>query len=293
MAQLLPMKFNYLFFLAITIISSYSVTVFASVEKQLAKLESSFDGKIGIYALNTENQQEIQYRAAERFPIQSTFKVMVVAALLKQSMNNPTLLQQNEMYTKQDLVSWSPITEKHIHSGMTLSELCAAAMMYSDNTATNLLMKKLGGPTVVAAFAHSMGDNSFQISSWEPELNSNPMSMRDTSTPQAMGKNLKKLILGNVLAPLQREKLLTWMKGNTTGDTRIRAGVPTGWLVADKTGASDSYGISNDIAIIWPPKQAPIIVAIYTVQNKQNAARRDDVVVSATRLLLNEFQSQT
>ncbi|CAN5307387.1 class A beta-lactamase BlaA [soil metagenome] len=259
-----------------------------SIETKLTMLEGSFDGRIGISAVNTANNSRIQYHAEKRFPIQSTFKVMLAAAILKQSMTNSHLLQQKITYTKHDLVVWSPITEKHLADGMTISELCAAVLMYSDNSAANLLMKKLGGPEAVTVFARSIGDNTFSVSRWEAELNSNPNNFRDTSTPAAMEKSLQLLILGNVLAPPQREQLVTWMKGNTTGDTQIRAGVPKGWIVADKTG-SGSYGIANDIGIVWPSKCAPIVVTIYSVQNKKDATRRNDVIASATSILLDEF----
>jgi len=288
-------------FLLITftlIFSLYHSTVFAAIKnskiiatnKNLDALETSFGGKIGVYAIDTANNHQIQYHAYERFPIQSTFKVMAVASILKQSMKDNRLLQQKIILKKQDLVVWSPITEKNVNSGMTISELCAAALMYSDNTAANLIMKKLGGPSAVTAFARTIGDNTFQIDSFEPELNSSPDNLDDTSTPKAMGESLKKLTLGNILEQPQREKLVTWMRGNTTGDTRIRAGIPKGWIVADKTGTGDS--ISNDVAIIWPPKCAPIVVAIYTIQKTKDTARRDDIVASTTRILMNDF-SQT
>ncbi len=261
-----------------------------SIEKKLAELETSFDGRIGIYAINTANNQHIQYRTNERFPIQSTFKIMAVSAILKKSMTDNRLLQEKVFYTKQDLVFWSPITEKQLANGMTVSELCAAAMMYSDNTATNLIVKKLGGPSAVTAFARSLGDNTFKIDSWEPELNSNPNDLRDTSTPTAMEKSLQKLTLGNVLAEPERNQLVTWMKSNTTGDARIRAGTPKGWIVADKTGAGSDYGISNDIGVIWPPNSAPIVVSIYSINNKKDAARRDDVIAQATRIIIDGFR---
>jgi beta-lactamase class A len=259
-------------FLYIPALASAQQVKPTSIEKKLAELETSFDGRIGIYA------------------IQSTFKVMAVSAILKRSMADNRLLQEKVTYTKQDLVFWSPITEKHLADGMTISELCSAAMMYSDNTATNLIVKKLGGPSAVTAFARSIGDNTFRIDSWEPELNSNPNDLRDTSTPTAMEKSLQKLTLGNVLASPQRKQLVTWMKGNTTGDARIRAGVPKGWLVADKTGTGSDYGISNDIGIIWPSNDAPVVVSIYSINNKKDAARRDDVIAQATRILVDEFR---
>lgn len=263
----------------------------ASIQEKLAALEASFGGRLGISAINTANNQRIQYRAEERFPFCSTSKVMGVSAILKQSMTNSHLLQEKIIYTKKDVDSseYSPITKKHIANGMTIGELCAAAIKYSDNTAINLLMKKLGGPKAVTAFARSIGDNTFRLDRWEPELNSAiPGDARDTTTPAAMEKSLQLLTLGDVLAPQQREQLVAWMKDNTTGNTRIRAGVPRGWIVADKTGTGD-YGATNDIGIIWPPKCSPIVVAIYFTQNKKDAAAQDNVIASATRIVMSAF----
>ena len=260
-----------------------------SVQKQLADLEASSGGHLGVTAINTANDQHIEYRAEERFPFCSTFKVMVAAAILKQSMTDPQLLQQKVIYQKSDLVFWSPITAKHLADGMTISELCAAAVTFSDNAAVNLLMKKLGGPQAVTAFARSIGDDQFNLESWEPELNQNPRDLRDTSTPAAMTKSLQKLALGNVLGTSQQKQLVTWMTACTTGYNRIRAGVPIGWIVADKTGGGNDYGITNDIGILYPLEGAPIVITIFFVQNKKEAPHREDVIAVATRILVDGF----
>lgn len=284
------MKLNYIkkSLLTIATILCTSQNAYASVHEKLDFLEKSFDGRIGLYAINTANQQSIEHRAVERFPFQSTFKVIAVAAILKKSETDENLLQQKMTYTKEDLIFWSPITEKHVEDGMTIFDLCAAAIMYSDNTAANLIMKALGGPEAVTAFAHSIGDNTFRVDNWEPNLNSDASNVQDTSTPEAMEKSLQKLTVQNSLAPSQQNQLITWMKGNTTGDARIRAGVPKGWIVADKTGSGD-FGIVNDIGLIWAPNCAPIIVTLYTINNKKDAARRDDVVAESTRIVIDEF----
>ena len=210
---------------------------------------------------------------------------------LKKSENDHHLLQEKIMYRKEDL-GYAPITEKHLADGMTVSELCAAAIMYSDNTAMNLLIRKLGGPKVVIAFARSIGDNTFQFYKLNPLSMSviYPSNLRVRSTPAAMEKSLQKLALSNALGSAQRKQLLTWMKHNTTGDTRIRAGVPKAWTVADKTGSGDSYGVTNDIGIIWPPASAPIVIAIYfNTKNKKDTGHHDDVIAAATRILVHEF----
>ncbi len=243
----------------------------SSTYDKLAKIEASSGGRIGLSAINTGNNQRFLYRSDERFPMCSTFKAIAVAAVLKRSMSQKNYLKKIVSYTKEDLFAsrYAPITEKFLAQGMSIAELSAAAIQYSDNTAANLLIKELGGPEAITAFARSIGDATFRLDRWEPALNTAiPSDIRDTTTPAAMEKSLRSLLFGDVLAPLQRDQFQVWLKGNTTGNTRIRAGVPAGWVVGDKTGTG-GYGTTNDIGIIWPPQGDPIVVAIYfTTKNK-------------------------
>lgn len=258
------------------------------VQKKLATLEASFGGKIGVYAINTGNNEVIEHRGSELFPVQSTMKLIAVSALLKQSVSNKNLLQEKIHYTKKDLIYWHPITGKYLASGLTLVVLAEAAMSYSDNPAANLIIKKLGGPESVTDFARSIGNNSFHVSHYEGDLNSNPNTNADNATPKDMAISLQKLTLGNILAQPQKTWLVTWMINNTTGNNRIRAGVPIGFTVADKTGSGD-YGIANDIGVIWSSQCKPIVLAIYTLQSTQDAKKHEDIVASTTSIVLNEL----
>lgn len=261
-----------------------------STQQSLAQLEASFQGKLGVSALDTNDNALIQYRANQRFPMGCTSKVMGIAAVLQKSMTNPQYLQEKIVYTQKDLQDWAPITKQYVNQGMTIEQLCAAAISYSDNTAMALLAKQVGGPKGITVFARSIGDNAFKLDhSWPDEAYGNLFNGTDSSTPAAMTISLQKLVLGNVLAPTQRELLKTWMIENTTGDARIRAGVPKGWIVADKTGTGFYYGTANDIAIIWPPKCAPIVVTIFTTSTHKGAPKREDVIASATRIVINGF----
>lgn len=261
----------------------------ALAQKKLAKLETSFNGKIGVYAINTNNNQIIAYRADERFPVQSTLKLMAVAALLKLSESNQDLLKEKINYTKKDLMSWSPVTSKYVTTGMTLEAMAEAAISYSDNPSINLILKKFGGPKFSTDFAHSIGNKTYNLADYDgADLNSNPSKETDTSTPRDMAISVQKLLLGSILAQPQRTQLITWMRNNTTGYKRIRAGVPSAWTVADKTG-SGNYGIANDIGMVWSPSCKPIVLAIYTAHNKRDAPVRDDIVAATTTIVLDEF----
>ena len=289
------------------ILISFSMTVFSigaiangsqnvqvRVQKELARLETSANGRIGVYIINTVNNQHIAYHANQRFPLCSTNKIMGVAAILKASEKNRNFLHKAIRYQKSDLVVWSPETKKHVGSGMTVAELCKAAITLSDNTAINLIMAQLGGPKAVTRFARSIGDNTFRLDRQEPALNTAiPGDLRDTSTPEAMAGSLRKLVLGQALAFKQRQLLRTWLIENKTGDARIRAGTPKGWIVGDKTGTCGHYGATNDVGIIWPKEGAPIVIAVYFIGQKEDVASRDDVIAKVTRIILDAINQKS
>ena len=261
----------------------------AKVAARLAALEASAHGRLGMAAFDTADGSRLDYRSDERFPFCSTFKLMLVAAILARAAGQIALLDQRLHYRKSDLAHYSPISEKHVADGMTVTELCAAAIQYSDNTAANLLMKILGGPAAVTAFARTLGDTEFRLDRWEPELNTAiPGDFRDTTTPAAMAHSLQRLTLGEVLMPLLRAQLLGWLRGNTTGNTRIRAGVPASWQVGDKTGTGD-YGSTNDVAILMPPNRAPLFLALYFTQPDKGAESNSEVLAAATRIVVDSF----
>lgn len=252
---------------------------------QLEMLEKDLDGRLGVFALNTANGSQLSYRAEERFPVCSTFKVLVAAAILTKSLQETALLEQIVRYERHELVNYSPITEQHVGAGMTVADLCAVALQYSDNTAANLLMNILGGPEAVTAYARTIGDNAFRLDRWETALNTAiPGDIRDTSTPRAMGLNLYQLLLSDALSPNHRGQLKVWMLGNTTGAARIKAGIPADWKIADKTGSGD-YGSANDIAVVWPAQGKPVVISVYSTRHKQGAQARSEVIAMAARIV--------
>jgi len=256
----------------------------SSAESQLAELERASGGRLGVTGFDTGTGARIQHRAHERFPMCSTFKLMLAAAVLERSAKEPDLLARQLSYGRSDLIANSPITEKHVATGMRVAELCAATIQYSDNAAANVLLRLLGGPGEVTAFSRRIGDQVFRLDRTEPELNTSiPGDMRDTSTPSAMSDSVQRLVLGDALGAPQRDLLKTWLLGNTTSKERFMAGVPAGWKVGDKTGAG-SYGSNNDVGVLWPPAGAPLVLSVYLTFSQKDAKTRNDVVAAATRI---------
>ncbi|MDR7316713.1 class A beta-lactamase [Brevibacillus nitrificans] len=261
-----------------------------SLDPQFVQLEKDFGARLGVYAIDTGSGREITYRAEERFAFTSTLKALAAGAVLKQSTDEQLHAVIN--YTSDDLVTYSPVTEKHVQTGMTLREISEAAIRYSDNTAGNLMLKQLGGPEGFEKFLRELGDHVTNPVRYETELNEAiPGDTRDTSTPKALAATLQKLTLGDVLPQEKRSMLINWMLGNETGDKLIRAGAPKDWVVGDKSGAG-SYGTRNDIAVIWPANGDPIVIAILSSKDKQDATYDNALVEKAAKVTLDALTSK-
>ncbi|EAL12177.1 beta-lactamase [Bacillus cereus G9241] len=259
-----------------------------ATHKEFSKLEQKFDARLGVYAIDTGTNQTISYRPNERFAFASTYKALAAGVLLQQ--NSIDTLNEVITFTKEDLVDYSPVTEKHVDTGMKLGEIAEAAVRYSDNTAGNILFHKIGGPKGFEKALRKMGDRVTMSDRFETELNEAiPGDIRDTSTAKAIARNLKDFTIGNALPHQKRNILTDWMKGNATGDKLIRAGVPTDWVVADKSGAG-SYGTRNDIAIVWPPNRSPIIIAILSSKDEKEATYDNQLIKEAAEVVIDAIK---
>ncbi|HDR9371892.1 TPA: class A beta-lactamase [Burkholderia multivorans] len=255
-------------------------------QAELAALDKASDGRLGVAALDTSTGARIAHHARERFPLCGTYAVVAAAAILARASLDASLLPRRILYRRYGIVAGSPVTESHADTGMTVAQLCAAMLESGDKGAGNLLMNVLGGPQAVTAFARESGDTTFRLDRWEPELNAvGPGDVRDTSTPVAMVDTLQRLLLGDALREPQRAQLIDWMTAGARGDG-IAAAVPPGWRVAAKRGAG-GYGTTTDVAVLWPPSRAPIVMAVSFTQPRADAAPRSDVIASAARIVAN------
>jgi beta-lactamase class A len=251
----------------------------------LAALERRHGGRLGVAILDTASLKLVAQRGDERFAMCSTFKFLAAACVLARVDRGEESVGRRVVYGKADLVPYSPVTEKHVgEGGLAIGEICEAAVTLSDNTAGNLLLDSFGGPSGLTAYTRSLGDDVTRLDRRETELNeARPGDPRDTTTPAAMVEIMRKTVLGTVLSTGSREQLAAWLVANKTGDKRLRAGVPKGWQVGDKTG-SGANNATNDIAVIWPPGGAPIVVAAYYAEARGSDEERSAVLAEVGRL---------
>jgi beta-lactamase class A len=255
------------------------------LQDRVADLERRHGGRLGVAVLDSASNNLITRRGDERFPLCSTYKFLAAVLVLSRVDRNEESLTRRIAYASNYLVPYSPITERHVgQGGLTIGEICDAAVTLSDNTAGNLLLDSFGGPAGLTAYVRSLGDSVTRLDRRETELNeAKPGDPRDTTTPVAMLEMLRKTVLGTALSTSSREQLIAWLIANKTGDKRLRAGVPRDWRVGDKTG-SGTNNVTNDIAVIWPPDRAPIIVTAYYAEARASDDQRDAVLSEVGRL---------
>ncbi|MFJ8433347.1 class A beta-lactamase [Kitasatospora sp. NPDC094019] len=256
---------------------------------RLRELERAHAARLGVFAQDVVTGRTVAYRADELFPMCSTFKTLAVGAVLRDLDRDGSFLAERRHYTAKDVTesSYAPITglPGNLEAGMTVEELCAAAIQYSDNAAANLLLRELGGPEAITRFCRSAGDRVTRLDRWEPALNSaEPGRSTDTSSPRAIGLTVARLTVGRALDPSDRHRLTGWLLGNTTGTNRLRAGLPTTWAIAEKTGTG-SYGTTNDVGVTWPPDGGPIAVAVLSTKTTPDAPADEPLLAATARLI--------
>ena len=259
-----------------------------AADAKLAELEERHGGRICVSILDLKSGKRLEHRANERILMCSTFKAFAAALVLARVDNGKEQLDRRITFTKKPFVeTGSPVTKAYIGRGMTVAELCDAAVTRSDNTAGNLLLESFGGPTALTDFFRSLGDNVSRLDRIETALNyhDRPDDVRDTTTAAAMAENLRRLLFTDFLSGPSRSQFAAWLINNKTGDTRLRAGMPKHWLVGDKTGTNgDKDGNANDIAVVWPADRAPIIITALCELPSISADERNAVIAEIGRI---------
>lgn len=249
-------------------------------------LEERHGGHLGVAALDSANQRVLMHRGNQRFLLCSTFKILAAGLILQRVDAGKDQLDRHIDYSAADLVTYSPETEKHVDTGMTLGAICKAGLTLSDNTAANLMLASFGGPAALTQYVRTLNDDVTRLDRTETALNNYaPGDIRDTTTPLSMMTLAHQIVLGDVLSSASRTQLQTWMKANQTGDHRLRAGIPNDWTVGDKTGSGDN-NTANDVAIVWPTGRSPIVIAAYYTGSTASHTERDAVLAAVGKATL-------
>jgi len=255
----------------------------AELDAALANLDARCGGRLGVAVIGADGRLLAAHRAEERFPLCSTCKALIVAATLARIDAGAETLDRSLVIAPGELLAYAPVARTRVGQGMTISELCDAAITISDNTAANKLVGELGGPAAVTGYLRSLGDDVTRLDRTEPDLNQGePGDARDTTRPFAMARTVLQVTTGAALSPESRNRLVAWLIGCKTGTARLRAGLPGDWRVGDKTG-SGGHGATNDVAIVWPHGGPPIVIAAYLADTPAPDADKNAIHAAVAR----------
>jgi beta-lactamase class A len=262
----------------------------SDLSSRINDLEQRSGGRLGVAVLDTQTGRRFAWRGDERFRMCSTFKMPLAAAVLRRVDQGRERLDRRVTYGPEVLMGNSPATKKHLAGGMTIGSLCESAIILSDNAAANLLLDALGqeagGPAALTRFLRAIGDQTTRCDRREPELNTGaPDDPRDTTTPTAIVETWKTLLTTDALTAASRKRLTAWVVANRTGDRRLRAGLPRGWTVGDKTG-NNGVDTTNDIAVIWPPGRRPLFISTFHDRGSPDDDVRNGVLADAARAVV-------
>lgn len=261
--------------------------------------------RLGFAILDGRDGTLVGHRLDERFTMCSTFKLSLAAAVLSRIDAGDIAAEATLSVSDADLVTHSPAVREALATGqshMSVLALAEAAQTLSDNAASNILLRHIGGPEALTAMWRSLGDQVTRLDRYEPDLNtSHGEDARDTTTPAAMARSMSAITSGPLLKPASRERLIGWMVDTQTGLKRLRAGIPDGWRAGDKTGTNAGDGSydskANDIAILWHPERAePFFLTGFLevpVREKPELRPEDDAVLaSAARIAAQWIQTR-
>nr|WP_063865164.1 carbenicillin-hydrolyzing class A beta-lactamase VHH-1 [Vibrio harveyi]AAF23817.1 beta-lactamase [Vibrio harveyi] len=278
-------------FLLLGLLACSSATYAANLMKTSPRLKKHISGRIGVSVWDTQTDEHWDYRGDERFPMMSTFKTLACATMLSDMDNEKLDKNATAKVEERNMVVWSPVMDRMASQTTRIEHACEAAMLMSDNTAANIVLRSIGGPRGVTTFLRSIGDKATRLDRFEPRLNeANPGDKRDTTTPNAMVNTLHTLLEGDALSYESRIQLKIWMQDNKVSDSLMRSVLPKGWSIADRSGAG-GFGSRGITAMIWKENHKPVYISIYITETDLSLQARDQVIAQVSQLILDEYNT--
>ncbi|EPX6948900.1 MULTISPECIES: CARB family carbenicillin-hydrolyzing class A beta-lactamase [Vibrio] len=262
----------------------------SQLNEDISLLEQQTSSRIGVSVWDTQADERWDYRGDERFPLMSTFKTLACAKMLSDMDSGKLSKNATAKVDERSIVVWSPVMDKLAGQNTRIEHACEAAMLMSDNTAANLVLNEIGGPKAVTMFLRTIGDKATRLDRIEPRLNeATPGDSRDTTTPNAILNTLRTLIEGETLSYESRVQLKIWMQDNKVSDSLMRSVLPTGWSIADRSGAG-GHGSRGINAIIWNENHRPVYISIYVTETELSLQARDQLVAQISQLILQKYK---
>jgi beta-lactamase class A len=270
-----------------------------ALRQDIVNVISDFNGDVGVAVKHIENGDSLSINGNRHFPMQSVFKFHLALAVLNLVDQGKLSIDQKIRVEKSDLLpnTWSPIAKKYPEGNVELriGELLSYTVSQSDNSGCDILFKLIGGPKKVEWFIHGLGVKDVAIGYTEEEMHQSwDAQFKNWCAPTAMAQLLELFGQKKVLAETTHELLMKFMIETNTGKNRIKGLLPTGTIVAHKTGTSgrSPQGVSgavNDVGIITLPNGKHIAVALFISNTKEDTEKQEALIAKISQLAFDYY----
>lgn len=282
----------------------------AELEKEVAKIAEAAKGKVGVAAVLLETGNAAMVNGGERFPMQSVYKLPISIAVMDQVRRGELDLDEKIGVTKEDMVRAgmrSPLRDANPNGGeFTIRELIRLAMVESDGTASDVLMR-VAGVGEIQAFLMQIGIDEMKVVNTEKEIGRDWQTQyQNYSTPLAAAELLRWLDASVSTArdsdrgtsveerePTELEILLKFMAESNPGAKRLKGELPTNTYVAHKTGTSGTQNnitaATNDIGIIKLPNGKRFVIAVFVSDSPADERTRESVIAKIAKAVWDRW----
>jgi beta-lactamase class A len=283
---------------------------------------------LGAGLLNLDSGQVWTLNGEKWFPMQSVFKAPLAAAVLSEA--DAGRLSLDERITLRDIdlsPLYSPIAEAFpARRDYSLRDFLASMVVTSDNTAADLLMRRIGGPGAVTAWLTGKDIAEVRVDRYERDLQPESVGLepfrpiwkdrasyrravasvppvqrraaeirymadpRDSATPRGMLQFLELLDSRQLISPASTTLLEQLMIATAPGIGRLKAGLPKGATLAHRTGTgATDQGLSlavNDVGVIVLPDKRRYAAAVFLRGSTLGADASDAVIAEVARAMV-------
>ncbi len=296
------MKYTLLFFTYFFLLSSgLRSQNLGGIRSKIDRILALKKATVGIALTGVRNRGPFSYNGHKHFPMQSVFKFPIALAVLHEVQRGRLSLVQKVHISKDDLLPglWSPLQKKY-PKGVTLSlaEILQYTVAWSDNVGCDVLLKLLGGPLTVEKYFHRLGFTDIAVKINEETMQSNwDLQFLNWTTPKEANTILKQFFTnanGLLSAP---NYAFVWdlMRATKTGKNRLKGKLPTGTIVAHKTGSSGKHkktnviAAVNDIGIVFLPNGNYYAISVFVANSKESFKTNEKIIADISKVVWNHF----
>jgi beta-lactamase class A len=270
------------------------------LEQALARITAQQDGVVGAAVIHVESGRSALLHGSDRFLMASVYKVPIALALLDAAARGQIDLHESITITKDDLAEGAQPPLGGAFTGaplaLPLERLLELMVGRSDNTATDVILRRLGGPAVVAAYLQRVGHADIRVDRNTRTLYAPPgpqppprgTDLRDTTTPLAMARLLADLSRGQLGTAESRARLLGIMTASETQAHRLRRYLPPGTPVAHKSGTAAALSTNAVGIVTLPPPHGHLAIAVFVSASQRPRPEQEDTIAALTRAAYDE-----